>query len=76
MSQSNEVLSILDHDEPDSGSEEKELSKVLDLLVEIRSEMRKNKFWELSDKIRDKLASIGYLIEDKPEKSIWKKEKT
>ena len=70
-----EILSILDNDEHDSSGEE-ELSKVLDLLVGIRSELRKNKLWDLSDKIREELASIGYVIEDQPEKSIWKKEKT
>ena len=71
-----EILSILDNDEHDSRGGEEELSKVLDLLVGIRSELRKNKHWGLSDKIRDELASIGYVIEDQPEKSIWKKEKT
>ena len=55
---------------------EEEFLKVLDLIVEIRSELRSHKLWDLSDKIRDELALIGYVIEDRSGKSIWKKVKT
>ena len=36
-------------------------------LAEERLEARKNKNWELSDKLRDKIASLGYQIKDSKE---------
>jgi len=45
--------------------------KFVDLLVEIRSELRKQKQWALSDLIRDKLAALGVTIEDSKEGTSW-----
>jgi len=38
--------------------------KFIDLLVEVRSEVRAQKLWALSDQIRDKLAELSVTIED------------
>ncbi len=38
--------------------------QVMQLLIEIRNEARKNKNWELSDKIRDRLAQFGIQLKD------------
>ncbi len=46
--------------------------KFIDLLVEIRSEVRKQKLWALSDQIRDKLKSLGVTIEDSKEGTTWR----
>ena len=43
----------------------------IDLLIEIRSEIRENKMWELSDDIRDKLAALGVQVEDSQSGSTW-----
>ena len=43
----------------------------IDLLVEVRSEIRENKMWELSDAIRDKLAALGVQVEDSQSGSTW-----
>lgn len=37
---------------------------LLDLISEVRSELRANKQYDLSDKIRDSLQSLGYEIND------------
>ena len=37
---------------------------LLDLISEVRSELRANKQYDLSDKIRDNLQSLGYEIND------------
>ncbi len=46
--------------------------KFIDLLVEVRSEVRKQKLWSLSDQIRDQLKSLGVTIEDGKEGTKWR----
>jgi cysteinyl-tRNA synthetase len=46
--------------------------KFIDLLVEVRSEVRKQKLWQLSDLIRDKLKESGVVIEDSKEGTKWR----
>ena len=43
----------------------------IDLLVKIRSEVREQKMWELSDVIRDQLSELGVQIEDSKAGSTW-----
>lgn len=76
LEEMNSLFSLLEKSTDDLTSNQDELAKVLDLIVDIRDELRKHKLWDLSDKIRDELTTIGYVIEDRSEKSIWKKLKT
>jgi len=46
--------------------------KFIDLLVEVRSEVRKQKLWALSDQIRDKLKELGVTIEDTKDGTTWR----
>ena len=46
--------------------------KFIDLLVEVRSEVRAQKLWALSDQIRDKLAELGVTIEDGKDGTSWR----
>ena len=46
--------------------------KFVDLLVKIRTEMRKQKLWAMSDLIRDKLSSLGVTVEDSKEGTSWR----
>jgi len=43
--------------------------KIINFTLELRNEFRRNKQWELSDKIRDELAKLGFKIIDKPDGS-------
>lgn len=43
----------------------------IDLLVEIRQQLRKEKLWALSDQIRDQLKEHGVIIEDSKGGSTW-----
>jgi len=45
---------------------------LLDLLLGLREELRKQKNFALSDQIRDQLASLGVTIEDTPQGPRWK----
>jgi cysteinyl-tRNA synthetase len=44
----------------------------INLLVEVRSEVRKQKLWALSDLIRDRLKTLGVTIEDGKEGTKWR----
>jgi len=43
----------------------------VDLLVDVRSELRKARQWALADMIRDRLAELGVLLEDTREGTTW-----
>lgn len=46
------------------------------LLIDIRKDLRENKLWALSDKIRDRLAALGVVLEDSKEGTSWHWSKT
>jgi cysteinyl-tRNA synthetase len=46
--------------------------KFVDLLIEVRSEVRKQKLWAMSDLIRDRLKEMGVVIEDTKEGTKWR----
>lgn len=41
-------------------------------LIEIRSELRKQKQWALADRIRDRLNALGVALEDTPQGTVWR----
>lgn len=47
------------------------LSKVMDLVLDIRAVAKNNKDWATSDLIRDKLASAGITVKDGTQGSTW-----
>jgi cysteinyl-tRNA synthetase len=49
-----------------------DMDKFIKLLVEVRSEVRKQKLWALSDQIRDKLKALGVTIEDSKDGTNWR----
>ncbi|MEW6773754.1 MAG: cysteine--tRNA ligase [Bacteroidota bacterium] len=49
----------------------KKINRLVEILVNIRAEAKKNKNYELSDKIRNELESIGVSIKDTPEGTRW-----
>jgi cysteinyl-tRNA synthetase len=46
--------------------------QMIDLLVEVRDEVRKQKLWALSDLIRDRLKALGVTIEDTKDGTGWR----
>ncbi|MBI5950488.1 MAG: cysteine--tRNA ligase [Chloroflexi bacterium] len=44
----------------------------INLLIEVRAEVRKQKLWALSDQIRDKLKELGVTIEDSKDGTKWR----
>jgi len=44
----------------------------INLLIEMRRELRSQKLWALSDLVRDRLAELGVLLEDSKEGTTWR----
>jgi cysteinyl-tRNA synthetase (EC 6.1.1.16) len=44
----------------------------IDLLVEVRSELRKAKQFALADMVRNRLSDLGITLEDTPQGTRWK----
>jgi len=44
----------------------------VELLLEIRQELRRQKLWALSDQIRDRLATLGVVVEDGQAGASWR----
>jgi cysteinyl-tRNA synthetase len=55
-----------------SEAEAGEAAPFIDLLLEVRQELRGQKLWALSDKIRDQLAERNVIIEDGREGTTWR----
>jgi cysteinyl-tRNA synthetase len=47
----------------------------VDLLVSLRSDLRKEKQWQLADKVRSSLVDLGIVLEDTAQRTIWKYKK-
>ncbi len=47
----------------------------IDLLVDLRTELRKEKQWQLADRVRTSLKELGVALEDTPQGTVWKQEK-
>ncbi len=62
------VLGLRLQDKQGSG----ETDKFVNLLIEVRSEVRKQKLWPLSDLIRDRLKELGVTIEDSKDSTTWR----
>jgi cysteinyl-tRNA synthetase len=56
----------------ESRSQAKEAAPFVDLLIEVRGELRRIKQWGLADKIRDRLTQEGVVLEDGPDGTNWR----
>jgi len=44
----------------------------IEILVSLRKELRDQKLYEISDRLRDQLLTLGVIIEDSPQGSTWR----
>jgi cysteinyl-tRNA synthetase len=57
----------------DEGGELQPAAPFVDLLLEVREELRMAKQWAIADRIRDRLAELGVLIEDGKGGTTWRR---
>jgi len=57
-----------------AGGDQMAAKPFIDLLVQVRSDLRAAKQWALSDKIRDSLGALSIVLEDGPSGSTWRYE--
>ncbi|MBS7635222.1 cysteine--tRNA ligase [Candidatus Bathyarchaeota archaeon] len=51
------------------------INELINLIIDVRQEMRRRKEWKISDEIRERLQKIGLTIEDSPQGTRWKLKK-
>ena len=68
-----EVLGIIPNQFRSASGDAITESHLMDLIIKIRAEARKQKIWVLSDIIRDGLKTFGFIIEDKKDGTTWRK---
>jgi len=58
------VLGLLQKYSPTRPGPPGDISRILQILLDVREELRRRRIYDLSDEIRDRLADIGMVIED------------
>ncbi len=59
-------------DEIAGGADAERQDQLINLLIELRAEARANREWARADQIRDRLAEIGIILEDRPDGTVYK----
>lgn len=67
-----EIIGIL-FAEDNAGADDGLVEDLMQLIINIRQNARKNKDWATADKIRDELKALGIVLEDSPTGVRWKK---
>ena len=44
----------------------------IELLLEVRRDLRAAKQWQLADKVRDSMTKLGVALEDNPQGTTWR----
>lgn len=65
-----EVLGL--HPERPGESQAAQAAPFVDLLIEVRQELRAQKLWALSDLVRDRLTEMGVILEDSKDGTTWR----
>ena len=66
------LAAVLGLDLVEKTPENGQIGPLLDLLVELRTELRNENLWALADRIRDELAAQGITLEDGPQGTTWR----
>jgi cysteinyl-tRNA synthetase len=67
------ILGIIPEKLPSASGDAKTESDLMNLIINVRAEVRKQKLWSLSDVLRDGLNATGFLVEDKKDGTGWRK---
>ena len=56
----------------DESATSTEAAPFIDLLIELRSQLRSEKQFKIADQVRDQLSELGVVIEDTSDGTNWK----
>ena len=70
-----DLLGLSDNQHTDNSGRVESFGKVVDLVLELRAKAKANKDWATSDKIRDELAALGFVVKDTKDGATWKLDK-
>ena len=70
------VFGILNFEEEKSDGDDKLEKELIELLIQLRIDAKKDKNYALSDKIRDELNKLGIALQDSKDKTTYKKIKS
>ena len=59
--------------EADSSQQDELVPGLMQLLIDVRTDARKNKDFAMSDRIRDRLSEIGITLEDRKGETLWRR---
>ena len=68
-----DVLGIIDFEAGKTESDGKLEGELIELLIKIRQEAKKDKNFKLADSIRDELKDLGIQLQDSKDKTTYKK---
>jgi cysteinyl-tRNA synthetase len=68
------VLGLTEMETDKGKTSGEDFNQVMSVLLDVRADLRKEKNFQIADKIRDGLGSIGISIKDTPEGATWEKE--
>jgi cysteinyl-tRNA synthetase len=67
-----DVLGLLPPAESAAAGSAQREAALIELLVQLRMQARKSKNWAESDRLRDELAKIGVILEDRADGTVWR----
>lgn len=67
-----EVLGIIPETAVVEGSNVQREGALIQMLINMRAQARADKNYAEADRIRDELAAIGVILEDRPDSTVWK----
>jgi cysteinyl-tRNA synthetase len=59
-------------DAPSTGNNGQAATPFIELLLEVRRDLRAAKQWQLADKVRDSMTKLGVALEDNPQGTSWR----
>ncbi len=67
-----DVLGIIPKTDEAASSDGAREAALIEMMITLRGQARASKNWSESDRIRDELANIGVILEDRADGTIWK----
>jgi len=66
-----QILGVIPDDLARGASEEL-VEGLMDIILDIRERYRESQAWERADALRDQLAEVGIVVDDRPEGPVWR----